>query len=136
MINQRGIPAIFAIAAGEKRHFGILEKSYLIVKKMDNVSNLKEFFCDEEHTPKERHKVMKLFGETARLSHDKGVLQTDFALNNFLVQTLPNAEFKVFLIDYERTELHATIATSKRFWILAKLNRSGMTFSANDKLRF
>ncbi len=135
-ISERGIPAVFSIAVGEKRCFGVLKRSYFIVKKIDNVLNLKEFFYDTELNPLEKHAVLKEFGRTAGLCHRKGILQTDFALNNFLVQRLGNNRFRIYLIDYERTKMCGHVTGKRELWILAKLNRIGSDFSTCDKLRF
>lgn len=136
VLKERNVPGILAIAVGEKRCLGVLTRSYLVVKKVENSSNLKEFFYDELHTPKERHDLIERFAKTARISHDNGILQTDFALNNFLVEKCVNNEFKVYLIDYERTEIHKKIPDEKRFWTIAKLNRANEAFTTIDKLRF
>lgn len=135
-INECGIPAVFSIAAGDEKSMGILKRSYLIVKKINDVVNLKEFFYDAEPEPNERHVVIEKFGEIARLSHERGILQTDFALNNFLVQRLSNNGFRLYLIDYERTKICNKITDKKRIWTLAKLNRAGSDFTACDKFRF
>lgn len=136
MIEKRGIPAVFAIAFGEKRRFGFLQRSYLIVKKIEKSLNLQEFFSDSSYSGMERRTVLELFGKTARLSHDQGVFQTDFALNNFMVQKLNANNFKVYLIDYERTKILREINQGKRFWSISKLNRFCVDFSVKDKFRF
>ena len=135
-INESGLPAVSSIAVGEDRCFGILKRSYFIVKKIDNVLNLNEFFYNTEPNPVERHIVLEEFGRTAALCHRNGILQTDFALNNFLVQKSGNYKYRIYLIDYERTKIGGNVTSKKELWILAKLNRIGSDFSIVDKLRF
>lgn len=135
-INKSGIPAVFTIAAGNEKRFCLLKRSYLIVKKINNVVNLTEFFYDPTLKPGDKHIVLEQFGKIARQSHEKGIFQTDFALNNFLVKKISENEFRIYLIDYERTKICRRISEEKKFWILAKLNRVGSDFSICDKLRF
>ena len=135
-INKSGIPAVFIIAAGDEKRFCLLKRSYLIVKKINNVFNLTEFFYDPNLKPGDKHIVLEQFGKIARQSHENGIFQTDFALNNFLVKKISDNEFRVYLIDYERTKICKRISEEQKFWILAKLNRVGSDFSICDKLRF
>ncbi|MGR3179745.1 MAG: lipopolysaccharide kinase InaA family protein [Candidatus Anammoxibacter sp.] len=135
-INECGIPGVLSIANGHERSMGILKRSYLIIKKINNVVNLKEFFYDPDLRAKEKHVVIERFGEVARLSHDHGILQTDFALNNFLVQKISDENYRIYMIDYERTKIKKNMTDKMKFWTLAKLNRVGSDFSTTDKLRF
>ncbi|MGR3317137.1 MAG: lipopolysaccharide kinase InaA family protein, partial [Candidatus Anammoxibacter sp.] len=135
-INECGVPGVLSIAYSDERNMGILKRSCLIIKKINNVVNLKEFFYDPDLKAKEKHIVIERFGEVARLSHDHGILQTDFALNNFLAQRISNEDYRVYLIDYERTKIRKKMTDKTKFWTLAKLNRVGADFSTTDKLRF
>ncbi len=135
-IADRGIPTAVQVAIGEKRRMGLLETSIIIVKSIENSVNLLDFFSDSKTLPNERHAVIEEFGKTARLSHDRGVLQEDFALNNFLAQRLPDKNFRVYLIDFERAGLCGSVSNDDRFWLLSKLNRAGFDFSISDKTRF
>lgn len=135
-IDQRGIPAVFAVASGDEKSWGFLQRSYLIVRKISGAVNMKEFFSGSASRHKDRRHVIEEFGRIARLSHDQGVLQTDFALNNFLVRMPNEKQCCVYMIDYERTTIRNTISHKKRSWVLAKLNRAGFDFSAAEKLRF
>ncbi|MGR3221140.1 MAG: lipopolysaccharide kinase InaA family protein [Candidatus Anammoxibacter sp.] len=135
-LNECGIPGVSSIANGHEKSMGILKRSYLIIKKIDNTVNLQEFFCNPDLPAKEKHIVIERFGEVAGLSHQHGILQTDFALNNFLAQRIGNEDYRVYLIDYERMKISKKLTNKMKFRTLAKLNRVGGDFSTTDKLRF
>lgn len=136
-ISLRGIPTVSVFLVGEKRRFGLLEESCLMVKKLEDVVNLKDFFYDISQNPGERQDVIEEFGRIARLSHDHGILQTDFALNNFLFHRHRNSRgFRIYFIDFERAKVCRNISRRKRIWLLAKLNRAGSDFTRREKFRF
>lgn len=136
-ISLRGIPTVSVVLVGEKRRFGLLDESCLMVKKIEDAVNLKDFFYNINQNPVERLNVIEEFGRIARLSHDQGILQTDFALNNFLLQRHGNDKgFRIYLIDFERAKLCQNISRRKRIWLLAKLNRAGSDFTRTEKFRF
>ncbi len=133
---DRGVPAVVPLAAGEKRRMGLIEECYVLLKKIDSAVNLRDFLNSEGVSHRKRASVIEALGRLARKSHEAGIFQTDFSLNNFLLKDPGDPVPTVYIIDFERTYIHGSLSKEMRDWTLAKLNRAGGGFSVTDKLRF
>lgn len=133
---ERRVPAIAPLAAGEKRRMGLIEECYILLKKMDGAVNLSDYLNREDIPQHQRSRVIEALGRLARKSHEGGIFQTDFSLNNFLLKDPHDPEPAIYIIDFERTYIHDYISEDMRNWTLAKLNRIGTNFGITDKLRF
>ncbi|MFQ5956543.1 MAG: lipopolysaccharide kinase InaA family protein [Candidatus Brocadiales bacterium] len=133
---ERGVPAIVPLAAGEKRRMGLIEESYIVLKKIGGAVDLSDYLNREDIPQHRRAKVIEALGRLARKSHESGVFQTDFSLNNFLLKDPHDPASAIYLIDFERTYIHDYLSEDMRNWALAKLNRVGANFSITDKMRF
>lgn len=133
---DRGVPVWAPLAAGEKRRMGLIEECYLLLKKIEGAVNLRDYFRQTTLPQHRRAKVIEALGRLARKSHEGGVFQTDFSLNNFLLADPTSPTPAVCIIDFERTYIHNHLSEDMRNWTLAKLNRVGSDFSTTDKLRF
>jgi hypothetical protein len=155
--RERGIPVVLPLAAGERRQGGLLQESYLLIQKLPGAIDLLEYLRQGGIPHGHKARVIEALGRLARETHEGGVLQEDFSLNNFLlvnpqdVQTSPSYPLKtadatsparsgedghICLIDFERTRVHQRLPTKQREWTLAKLNRIGADFTLSDKFRF
>lgn len=133
---ERGVPAVVPLAAGEKRRMGLVDECYILLKKIDSAVNLRDYLYREDVPHRQRARVIEALGRLARKSHESGILQTDFSLNNFLLKDPYDPTPTIYIIDFERTYIHKHLSTDIRNWTLAKLNRVGTNFSVTDKLRF
>ncbi len=133
---ERGVPVIVPLAAGEKRRMGLIVECYTLLKKIDSAVTLRDYLYREGVPQHQRSRVIEALGRLARKSHEGGILQTDFALNNFLLKDPNDPSPTVYIIDFERTYVYNYIPEKMRNWTLAKLNRIGPDFSITDKLRF
>ncbi|MEE9200007.1 MAG: lipopolysaccharide kinase InaA family protein, partial [Candidatus Brocadiales bacterium] len=133
---ERGVPAIAPLAAGEKKHMGLLVECYVLLKKIDGAVNLRDYLDRDDVPRQQRSRVIEALGRLARKSHESGIFQTDFSLNNFLLEDPDDPSPRVCLIDFERTYVHDYLSNDMKNWTLAKLNRVGPGFSAADRLRF
>lgn len=134
--RERGVPAVVPLAAGEKRRMGLIDECYVLLKKIDSAVNLRDYLDREDIPQRQRSRVIEALGRLARKSHESGIFQTDFSLNNFLLKDPYAPTPTIYLIDFERTYVHKYLSEDMRNWALAKLNRVGTNFSATDRLRF
>ncbi|MEE9488546.1 MAG: lipopolysaccharide kinase InaA family protein [Candidatus Brocadiales bacterium] len=133
---DRGVPAVVPLAAGEKKRMGLIEECYVLLKKIDSAVNLRDFLGREDILQRQRSRVIESLGRLARKSHENGIFQTDFSLNNFLLKDPGDPVPIIYIIDFERTYVRGPLSKGMRDWTLAKLNRVGGGFSITDKLRF
>ena len=134
--RERGVPAVVPLAAGEKRRMGLIDECYVLLKKIDSAINLRDYLYREDVPQRQRSRVIEALGRLARKSHESGIFQTDFSLNNFLLKDPCEPTPTIYLIDFERTYVHKYLSEDMRNWALAKLNRVGTNFSVTDRLRF
>ncbi len=133
---ERGVPALVPLAAGEKRRMGLIEECYILLKKIDGAVDLRDYLNRNDIPHHTRSKIIEALGRLARKSHESGIFQTDFSLNNFLLKDPQNSQPAIYLIDFERTYIHNRLSDDMKNWLLAKLNRLGSNFNSTDKLRF
>ncbi|HHT9118937.1 MAG TPA: lipopolysaccharide kinase InaA family protein [Candidatus Hypogeohydataceae bacterium YC41] len=155
--KERGVPVLLPLAAGERYQNGLLRESYLVIKRLPEAVDLLEYLLRQDVKYRYKSMVIEALGKLSRKTHDEGILQEDFALNNFLLSntlnmhndvplSMENADFtpqkakadceQVFLIDFERTRVRPKLCTKEKEWTLAKLNRIGANFTLTDKFRF
>lgn len=132
--RERGVPVVLPLAAGERRHRGLLQESYLLIQRLPEALDLLEYLRTGDVTHRNKARVIEALGRLSRKTHDEGILQEDFALNNFLLANPQDSQ--VFLIDFERSRVSQELSTEEKEWTLAKLNRIGADFSTTDKFRF
>lgn len=132
--QERGIPVVLPLAAGEKYQGGLLQESYLLIQRLPGALNLLEYLCTRDTTHRDKARVIEALGRLSRKTHDEGILQEDFALNNFLLANPQDGQ--IFLIDFERGRVSQGLSTEEKEWTLAKLNRIGADFTLTDKFRF
>jgi hypothetical protein len=135
-LGQRGFEVAGPVAVGERRRFGLLERSYSVIREID-ARDLVRLLGGDAHgagklTGAERRALLERFGEFARRLHDAGVDQDDFAPNNFLAR--PDGSF--VLIDFERCHVRRGPLGDSRWTQLAKLHRRDLGVSRSDRLRF
>ena len=136
-IRESGVPTIVPHEAVDKRKRGVLRESALLVEYLPNCSNLEELFLIKQLPDRQsRRKIIREYGALARLIHDRGIYQDDFDPNNILYQPLENGEFRLYLVDFERTRIVKKLTMRRRIHSLAKLNRMGRRFTKTDQLRF
>jgi hypothetical protein len=133
-VAARGIPTPLPLAAGELRSGGRLLTCYLLMPILEEVVDLRRLWLAETMSPRERHAVVAAFGALSRQVHDAGVLQSDFAPNNFLVRRGLVPE--LFMIDFERARLRSANHEAARRFMLAKVDRDLAGAPVGDRIRF
>ncbi|MFQ5417049.1 MAG: lipopolysaccharide kinase InaA family protein [Myxococcota bacterium] len=132
-LRARGIDTPVPYAAGEARIRGRLDRCYLLTPVLQNARDLKELWAGGA-TLEERRGWIEAFGGTARRLHDVGLIQEDFAPNNFLLSS--HDPPSVQPIDFERARLQHRVGSASRRRMLAVLDRHLAGASASDRLRF
>lgn len=139
---RRGIPTPTLIAIGEKGKWGLTNESYVVLKRLKECQDLNNYFLKEYPAGKSHHNILekwmiiKEFGSLARKVHQEGIVQSDFALNNFLLTRDTTGGVKLYLTDFEKITIKRTLSFNQKARSLAKLNRVGREISSTDRLRF
>ena len=118
----RGLPAVEALAAFERRSFGLLRESCLVMEKVENVGNLQLFvegtFTGELSREKTRlrRRMARALGRLIRRLHDLGFTQRDLKPSNILVSIdgEPGPGFRFTLIDFEGVRQRANVPDALR----------------------
>jgi tRNA A-37 threonylcarbamoyl transferase component Bud32 len=136
-LSSRGIETPLPIAAGECRRRGFLQRSFLLLPFEAESVDLSDFERAAEVSPRQRNRVAAGLGDLARQLHDAGLLQPDFAPNNFLLRGHEPPE--IVPIDFERAELvrgSGGVDTRQRLDMLAKLERHLPRTTPACRMRF
>jgi hypothetical protein len=140
-IHKKGIPAIAPLLIAEFTKYYCITQSLQLLPFLENARELKDIFLNPDfaHTPycstAERWRIVKSFGRLTAKIFQSGIYQNDYSLNNFMIKK----EFighRIYLIDFERTELLDSLSETHKLELLAKLNRVGCEISIKDRLRF
>ena len=141
-IARKGVSTIVPVAMGEKSWRGLVKEGYVIFKLLEDCQDLNYYFLKESPAEKsdqnlaERRMIIKELGTLARKVLEEGILQSDFALNNFLLTKDETGGAKIYLSDFEKITIKRSLSFSQKVRCLAKLNRVGREISATDRLRF
>jgi hypothetical protein len=129
-----GLPAPVPLAAGERRRAGRLVADWLLIERLPDVVEVGARW--RAAAPAERRRLAVGMGSLARALHGAGLLQDDYAPNNFLVRERP--DLALLAIDFERARLaRGPVSEPARVRMLAKLDRRmGAAASRCDRLRF
>jgi tRNA A-37 threonylcarbamoyl transferase component Bud32 len=125
-IEERGIPTVPVVAAGERD-----QGSCVVFERLGDWADLQEVLLSDATPPPRRRKLLRSYGRYARWLHDLGVWQYDFNATNVLVR-----DFEFKFIDFEYVKLRPrALPAGERLYLLGKLNRIGI-LSRTDRLRF
>ena len=135
-----GVPTLKILAAIKQRGWGGWYRGYLITEYLPATLDLIHYL-DEQPSRAKRQKVMAQAAEAVRTIHQRGIYHADLHLKNFLVED--GRQLKVFLIDFDKSRIFASLAPSRRMKNLRRLDRSaeklkrlGLSLTEGDKKRF
>ncbi len=138
--KSAGVPTLKILAAIKQREWGGWYRGYLITEYLPAALDLIDYL-DRQSSGAERQKVFEQAAEAVRKIHKKGIYHADLHLKNFLVEDRKQA--KVFLIDFDKSKIFATLAPSRRMKNLRRLDRSaeklkglGLSLTETDKKHF
>ena len=129
-VAERGFDAAQALAVGEERRFGLLQRSFSVVPEI-SARDLRAILTDPATEHKRCLALVEAFASLLRRLHDLGIDQDDPLPNNFLVTD----EQSLVLIDFERCHVGRPLG-ARRWRLLAKLHRDDLGVTWADRLRF
>jgi tRNA A-37 threonylcarbamoyl transferase component Bud32 len=142
MAREKGIPTVVPFLAAERRTFGITKESFLVTESLPSSQDLHVYLLEGAPSRKKaesfrkKQRVATELGRLCRQIHERGIFQSDFALNNFRLKVGEDEDFTFYLMDFERVRVAKRISLDRRLWMLAKMNRVGREVSAPLRIRF
>jgi tRNA A-37 threonylcarbamoyl transferase component Bud32 len=133
-LGARGIDTPLPFAAGEARSGNRLICCYLLIPLLDAARDLMESWSQTGIPRAERASWATALGALSAKLHDAGLLQEDFAPNNFLLQR--GDPPRILPIDFERARIRRAVGAGARSRMLAKLDRHLAGASAANRMRF
>jgi hypothetical protein len=136
-IDQRGILTPLPVAVGERITGRMVTESFVVLSQLKACQALNAYFLisspggESLHNLFEKRKTIKALGEVVRKTHQAGVLQSDFSLNNFLLTKEAQGETAIYLSDFEKITLKDSLSFDQKVTCLAKLNRIGREIKIN-----
>gem|GEM_PF-2223592 len=135
----RGVATPVPLAAGEELDGVQLRRCLLLVERIPGAEDLGSLWHGRGAGrcglgAAEQRRVARAFGAFARHSHEAGIFQDDFALNNFLLRR--GAAPELWMIDFERARLLPRVGRRRRCRMLAKLHRELLDAPASLRLHF
>jgi hypothetical protein len=120
LMHRLGIQTSRALSWGERRQFGFLARSYLIIEGVPASDSLRDFAIRYFHkagSPRGRQlkrSMMDQLADQVRLMHGKNFCHGDLTWQNILIRPTPREDFEFFLINALR---------GKRVWAWWKRRR-------------
>jgi hypothetical protein len=133
-LHARGIDTPLPFAAGEERARGRLNCCYLLIPLLDDAHDLKELWFQTGVSRAERGAWATALGQLSWQLHEAGLLQTDFAPNNFLVHR--GDPPRILPVDFERARIRRALGPGPRRLMLATLDRHLTGATVTDRMRF
>lgn len=138
---ERGLPTVVPVAFGERRRAGILRESYLLTVRLFNCVTLEEALFSPDGTLRagapERRRLIAVLAALLRRMHDSGIYHRDLHPGNFLVESLPGGQGRIFLLDLHRASASPSLPLRHRIRSLAQFNMfASISLAAPERLRF
>jgi tRNA A-37 threonylcarbamoyl transferase component Bud32 len=133
--NKIGLASPKPLAFSEKRRFGLLDESCLIIEVIPSAIPLNQYFEKDDFKSGKKTRFILVLARFIRSLHDNNVFYKDLHSGNILVREKKEADVELFFID-----LHQAALTVKLFeWMkvkdLAQLLNS-VLFSKTEMLSF
>jgi tRNA A-37 threonylcarbamoyl transferase component Bud32 len=150
-LRTRGIAAAEPLAAMESRTLGMVRRSCLVTRKVENVGNLAEFvrrtFTKEatEETRRLGRRLARSLGRLVRTLHERGFTQRDLKPANILVSLSREGEAagetRFVLVDFKGIRHRRKVSERARARDIARLAAGFVTeesgaVRATDRMRF
>jgi len=146
----RGLPAAEPLAAMESRTVGLLRRSCLVTRKVENVGNLADFvrrtFTKDasEETRRLGRRLARTIGRLVRTLHERGFTQRDLKPANILVcraEGEPPEDVGFVLVDFKGIRHRRKVTERERARDIARLAAGFVTeesgdVRATDRMRF
>ena len=137
-INRRGFRTEPVIALAEYRRFGVLEKSMLITREIEQVHEVRSVLRDPEYGLRtdipRRRRFIKTLGQEIGAWHKAGFHHGDLRLSNLLVR-FDDEHCTFYWMDNERTRRYAALSLRHRRHNLMQIIMDPGVFSRTDAMR-
>ena len=134
------VPTLKILAAIRERGWGGWYRGYLITEYLPAAQDLISYL-DQQPAGMARQKVIERAAEAVRKIHQRGIYHADLHLKNFLVEEKRGG--KVYLIDFDKSRISASLSPARRMKNLKRLDRSaeklkrlGLSLTESDKRQF
>lgn len=136
-VKSAGVPTLDILAAIMERERSGWYRGYLITRYLSAATDLISYLNNEPEG-KRRKAVIENAGKAVKKMHQAGIYHADLHLKNFLVEGT-----RVYLIDFDKSEVLPRLKPSKRMKNLKRLDRSaeklkrlGLPLTRRDKGTF
>jgi tRNA A-37 threonylcarbamoyl transferase component Bud32 len=138
-VKSAGVPTVEILAAIIDRGWGGWYRGYLITSYLPTATDLISYL-DKEPQGERRKAVIEKAAESVKRIHQGGIYHADLHLKNFLVD---EKKQRVYLIDFDKSEVFPHLRPSTRMKNLKRLDRSaekltrhGLSLTQGDKKTF
>jgi tRNA A-37 threonylcarbamoyl transferase component Bud32 len=138
-VKSAGVSTVEILAAIIDRGWGGWYRGYLITKYLPTATDLISYL-DKEPQGERRKAIIEKAAEAVKRMHQGGMYHADLHLKNFLVD---EKKTKVYLIDFDKSEVYPRLKPLTRMKNLKRLDRSaeklirhGLSLTQGDKKTF
>lgn len=138
-----GIKTAMPLALIEKRDFGLLQESFLLMEDLSPLPGMPEYLAQHFSPPLakdvqvRKKQCIRDFAHFLRKIHEMGVYQTDFKTTNIFVEELPGGRTDFHLVDLDQVVISRKVSVRGRVKNLCQINTSlPAVITLADRLRF
>jgi len=144
-LNLLGVPCAELIALAEKRAFGFLTKSYLLMRELPDSIQLdtllvRNYFRLDGRLNRDeflrKRRLIEATARSVRALHDRKVYHKDLSAKNVLVGTKADGDHTFYVVDLDSIQFPRRLSLRRRIKNLAQLTGVSDCVTATDRLRF
>ena len=133
--NQKGLPCPAPLAFSERKQFGLLEESYLLIKAIPSAFPLNEYFENTVLDPEPRMALILSLSRLIRELHTNHIFYRDLHAGNILIRENPESGCELFFIDLHRAAFPNKISVRMKVKDIAQFFNS-ISFSGEEQFLF
>ena len=118
---RHGLLTPLPLGAVNLRRFRFIKSNVYVTEAIENFIDLKSYRDSLPNGPAGMTEVLKMLAEYVSRMHDSGLLHRDLNLSNFLLAG-ERVEYKLYLIDLNRSRFKSSLSTEQRATDLARLD--------------
>ena len=142
MLAANGLKSPEIIAVGTNRLGPFCTKNFLITKSLEGAGPSWQYINGDKDSARgrlddtcQRAMLLRKLGETIGKMHAAGIFHGDLRSGNVFVKRV-DGDWKIFLLDNERTKKHTNIRNRLRLKNLVQINMFKEGLSRMDRMRF
>jgi len=133
--NSIGLPSPKPLAFSEKKRFGLLDESCLLIEAIPSALPFNQYIETSNLSPEKKKKLIADLARFIKNLHDNNVFYRDLHLGNILVREKKDTAFELFFIDLHRAALTGKLFEWMKIKDIAQLLNS-VFFSEAETLSF